>query len=86
MKNTRKKKNNFVDALANEVQYAVLTKKGRVQILIAPSPKELRKRGRRGWRLFGAVEKKIQASQQLFKFVREALELARPSKASSSKK
>src|SRR5260370_23557402 len=56
MKNGLKNKNNFTDALAMDVRYAVLTKKSRVQILIKPSAKQLRKRGKRGWHLFSTVE------------------------------
>jgi hypothetical protein len=45
-----------VDALAGENRYAVLVKSGRVQILVRPTAKQLRKRGKRGWQLFGTVD------------------------------
>ena len=47
---------NYVDALENEHPYAVLTKRGRVQILVQPTAERLRKRGKRGWRLFSTVD------------------------------
>jgi hypothetical protein len=56
MKTKGKNKHNYVDALENEHLYAVLTKQSRIQILVQPTVKELRKRGKRGWRLFGTVD------------------------------
>src|SRR5260370_8237657 len=56
MKKTNGKSKNFVDALATDLQFAVLTKRGRVQILVKPSAKELRKRGKRGWQLFVTLD------------------------------
>ena len=56
---------NFVDALAMDVRYAVLTKGSRIQLLIKPTPKELRKRGRRGWHLYGTVNSQADARQVL---------------------
>ncbi|HLJ92744.1 MAG TPA: hypothetical protein VKU02_06055 [Gemmataceae bacterium] len=55
MKTKAKNHTNYVDALENENHYAVLTKLGRIQILVQPTAKRLRKRGKRGWRLFGTV-------------------------------
>ncbi len=52
-----KGKNSFVDALATAMRYAVLTKDGRIQILISPKPKQLRKRGQRGWQLYGTIDR-----------------------------
>jgi hypothetical protein len=66
-------KNNFVDALAMEVRYAVLTKGSRIQLLIQPSPKELRKRGRRGWHLFGTVNSQVDARQVLDETLHSAI-------------
>jgi hypothetical protein len=51
-----KNRTNYVDALENEHPYAVLTKRGRIQILVQPTPERLRKRGKRGWRLFSTVD------------------------------
>lgn len=56
MKTKGKNKHNYVDALENEHLYAVLTKGGRIQILVQPTVKQLRKRGTRGWRLFRTVD------------------------------
>ena|SRR5207248_6498267 len=55
MKTKAQKKTNYVDALQNEHLYAVLTKQGRIQILVQPTIKRLRQRGQRGWRLFNTV-------------------------------
>lgn len=66
-------KENFVDVLAMEIHYAVLTKGGRIQVLVKPSPKELRKRGRRGWHLFGTVDSDVDAHQLLVEKVQQAL-------------
>jgi hypothetical protein len=59
MKTKAKNHTNYVDALENEYLYAVLTKRGRIQILIQPTAKRLRKRGKRGWRLFSTVNNAI---------------------------
>jgi hypothetical protein len=55
MRTKTKNQTNYVDALENELRYAVLTKRGRMQVLIQPTAKQLRKRGKRGWRLFSTV-------------------------------
>jgi hypothetical protein len=70
MKNGNKK--NFADVLAMDIRYAVLIKKGRIQILVRPTAKELRKRGKRGWHLFAAVDSQVDAEHLL----REAFESA----------
>jgi hypothetical protein len=56
MKTKGKNKHNYVDALENEHLYAVLTKQGRIQILVQSTVKHLRKRGKRGWRLLSTVD------------------------------
>jgi hypothetical protein len=56
MKTKGKNKHNYVDALENEHLYAVLTKQRRIQILVQPTAKQLRKRGKKGWRLFSTVD------------------------------
>jgi hypothetical protein len=54
-------KNNFADAVAMNVRYAVLTKKSRVEILVKPTAKQLRKRGKKGWHLFRAIDSQADA-------------------------
>jgi hypothetical protein len=73
MKKSSRQKNNFADVLATELQFAVLTKPGRVQILVHPSAKQLRKRGKRGWRLFGSVDDHLNSEKALDEIVKEAL-------------
>ena len=68
-----KSKNNFVDALATAMRYAVLTKDGRIQILIRPKPKQLRKRGQRGWQLFGTIDSEVDADVELEEMIKSAL-------------
>ena len=51
-----KTKTSYVDALQNEHLYAVVTKQGRIQILVQPTIKCLRQRGQRGWHLFDTVD------------------------------
>ncbi len=69
-----KSKSNFVDALATAVRYAVLTKDGRVQILVRPKAKQLRKRGQRGWELFGTIDSEVQGEGELEEMIRRALD------------
>jgi hypothetical protein len=71
MKNANKK--NFADVLAMDIRYAVLSKKGRIQILVKPTAKELRKRGKRGWHLFAAVDSQADAEQLLLDAFQRAL-------------
>jgi hypothetical protein len=73
MKKTTRKSNNFADALATNQHFAVLTKSGRVQILVKPSAKELRKRGKRGWQLFGTVDDQTDAAMVLDEIVKKAI-------------
>ena len=56
MQTNAKNNTNYVDALETEHRYAVVTKRGRVQLLLQPTIKQLRKRGQRGWRLFSTVD------------------------------
>jgi hypothetical protein len=55
-------KNNFADAVAMKVRYAVLTKKSRIEVLVKPTAKQLRKRGKRGWHLFRAIDSQTEAA------------------------
>jgi hypothetical protein len=73
MKKSAREKHNFVDVLATELQFAVLTKPGRVQILVQPTAKQLRKRGKRGWRLFGSVDHHASSEQALDEILKEAI-------------
>jgi hypothetical protein len=65
--------NHFADALGRALHYAVLTKSGRIQVLVRPSTKELRKRGKRGWQLFGTVEGDDGALPTLLEIVQQAV-------------
>jgi hypothetical protein len=68
-----KNRNGFVDALAMDLHYAVLTKPGRVQVLVRPTPKALARRGKRGWHLFGTVESRGDAGPGLQDILTRAL-------------
>ena len=65
--------NNFADALAMNVRYAVLTKNSRIEVLIKPSPKQLRKRGKKGWHLFRTIDSNSEAAHLLEESFRSAL-------------
>ncbi len=73
MKKAARNTNNFTDALATEMQFAVLTKTGRIQILVRPTAKQLRKRGTRGWHLFGTVDVQADARQILDETLKRAI-------------
>ena len=73
MKKDKNHRNNFVDALAMEMAYALLTKGSRIQILIQPSPKQLRKRGQRGWHLHSTLENQPNARQELYDVLQSVL-------------
>jgi hypothetical protein len=97
MKNKGNNGENFADALEKEHRYAVLTKTRRIQILVRPTTRQLRKRGKRGWRLFATVESSSGAGRTLIDTIQSALRetestgeaagnkqtKAKPSKASS---
>ena len=65
--------NHFADALGRALHYAVLTKSGRIQVLVKPTHKELRKRGKRGWQLFATVEGDDKAMPTLVEMVQRAV-------------
>jgi hypothetical protein len=73
MKKPAMRSNNFTDALATEMAFAVLTKTGRIQVLIKPTAKQLRKRGKRGWQLFGVVDDQSDARKILDDTLRRAI-------------
>ena len=56
------------------LHYAVLMKSGRIQILVKPSAKELRRRGKREWQLFGTVEGDDNTGPSLMKMVQRAVQ------------
>ena len=66
-------KNNFADVLAMNVRYAVLIKKQRIQILVKPTAKELRKRGIKGWHLFRTIDSETKAARLLEESFQNAL-------------
>jgi hypothetical protein len=87
MKNGMKNKNNFTDVLGMDVRYAVLTKRRRVQILVKPTPRQLRKRGKKGWHLFSTVDSSPDAGQFLNEALAQALaDAERISEPSPTKK
>jgi hypothetical protein len=73
VKKNSEKGNNFADALQREDQYVVLTKNGRIQILVRPTAEALRKRGKRDWQLFGTVASNPDADQVLLDTIKQAL-------------
>ena len=73
MKKRTRQKHNFADVLATELQFAVLTKPGRIQILVHPTAKQLRKRGKRGWRLFGSVDDDLNSGKALDEILKQAI-------------
>jgi hypothetical protein len=82
MKKSTKNGDNFVDALERQDRYAVLTKTRRIQILVRPTAKQLRKRGQRGWKLYGTVENSPDASRALIDIVQRAvLDMETPGEA-----
>ena len=59
MRTRAKNHTNYVDALETDHLYAVVTKRGRIQLLLQPTIKQLRKRGKRGWHLLSTVDNGI---------------------------
>ena len=47
-------KRNWADLMGKGLAYVVLRKGNRVQVLVGPTDKQLRRRGRRGWRVTSA--------------------------------
>lgn len=47
---------NWTDLLSQELDYVVLRKNNRLQILYRPAEKQLRRRGKRNWTLVAAVQ------------------------------
>jgi hypothetical protein len=65
--------NNFADVLAMTVRYAVLTKDSRIEVLVKPTPKQLRKRGKKGWHLFRTIDSDSDAAHLLEESFRSAV-------------
>jgi hypothetical protein len=66
-------KNNFADVLGMNVRYAVLIKDQRIQILVKPTAKQLRKRGIKGWHLFRTIDSQTKAAHLLEESFQNAL-------------
>jgi hypothetical protein len=70
---------NWADVLGNELTYAVLTKGNRLQVLVRPSQKQLRRRANRDWSVAAAGETSVGENgheappEGLHEAVREAL-------------
>lgn len=47
---------NWTDVLAREPAFVVLTRQNRLQIIVRPSRKQLRRRGQRGWDVAAAID------------------------------
>jgi hypothetical protein len=47
-------KRNWADLMGKGLAYVVLRKGNRVQVLVGPTDKQLRRRGRRGWRVIAS--------------------------------
>jgi hypothetical protein len=47
---------NWADVLAKELDHVVLVKENRLQAIVRPSKKQLRRRGKRGWSVVTAIE------------------------------
>jgi hypothetical protein len=73
MKKHANGKANFADVLERDNRYVVLTKGARVQVLVEPSAKQLRRRGKRGWHLFSAVDHHDTAGHDLAEAVQKAV-------------
>jgi hypothetical protein len=68
------KRNNFVDSLGKmSLRYAVLSKENRIQVLVNPTPRQLRKRGKRQWQLVQAIDGEPNARQILIDALQTAL-------------
>ncbi len=68
------KGNNFCDSLGKRsLRYAVLMKENRIQILVNPSTRQLRKRGKRQWHLVQAIDGDVDARQTLNDALQAAL-------------
>jgi hypothetical protein len=73
MKKSVKNRTNFVDALKTQHKYAVVTKSRRIQVLIQPTVKQLRRRGKRGWQLYGTVASNPDAGRTLLDTIQRAV-------------
>jgi hypothetical protein len=69
MKNT----GSWVDVLGKEVAYVIVTKANRVQVLVHPNARQLRRRGKRNWSLVAAFHKSEEGPTSLPAEVRDAV-------------
>ena len=82
----KKKQDKLIDVLGKELVYAVLAKKGRIQVLIRPTDKGLRKRAKRGWDLLSAVDSEQQNPRHLLdQAFQEALAAVDPAPSKKKK-
>src|SRR5262249_39352559 len=64
----------FADVVAiMTMRYAVLTKRSRIAVLVKPTAKQLRKRGKRGWQLFRTIDSQTDAARLLEESLQAAL-------------
>jgi hypothetical protein len=56
-----------------KVRYAILTKGSRIQVLVKPTAKQLRKRGTKGWHLFRTIDSQMEAARLLEEGLRDAM-------------
>ena len=47
---------NWADVLDRDSAFVVLTKQNRLQVIVRPSRKQLRRRGKRGWEVAAAID------------------------------
>ena len=59
--------------LLMKVRYAILTKGSRIQVLVKPTAKQLRKRGTKGWHLFRTIDSQAEAARLLEESLQSAL-------------
>jgi hypothetical protein len=69
------KGDNFCDSLGRtRLRYAVLSKDNRIQLLVNPTPKQLRQRGKRQWCLVQAIDGEPNAREILQQAIQSALQ------------
>ena len=56
---------NWADVLAKELDHVVLVKDNRMQVIVRPSRKQLRRRGQRGWSVVTAIETAAESNGQV---------------------
>jgi len=56
---------NWADLISNDLAFVVLSKGNRVQVLVRPNEKQLRRRGKRGWSLLTAIHMSDSSNGQM---------------------